>query len=331
MPKMISPFAPSSSQPGIGRIVVNTSPIGASNLHALTYTYPLKLISPSPKAGAKCILVFLLTYGGGLVAGDTVSLSIDIAPSSRLSLVTQGSTKVFKALDRTIASGQTLTVNIQTGGALVYLPDPVQPFDESVYSQRQVFKLDRVNSSLCVLDWVSEGRTARGEKWGLWSWKGRNELWGFANGGEAHTSQQDVLLLRDNVLLEPDGDDASHKTLIAKMDDLGVFGTLILRGPVFASLSKFFLEELSQLPRIGARNWSTEAPQMSADETRRTARLEQEKNDRLLWTAAAIRGSVVVKFGAREVEGARKWLSYMLRDEGSIVREFGEESLLCLK
>ncbi|KAI9845508.1 MAG: hypothetical protein M1837_004847 [Sclerophora amabilis] len=329
---MSSPFAPSVSVPGMGRIAINISPLKIPNLAALIYTYPLKLISPSPTGTARSILVFLLTYGGGLVAGDRIFLSIDIAASSRLSLVTQGSTKVFKAPDRTVVSRQILDVTIQGDGALVYLPDPVQPFDESVYAQKQVFKVDAAQGSLCVLDWVSEGRTARGEKWGLWSWRGSNEVWTLPSAaGDGIVGNRSLLLLRDNVLLEADSGGVVKESLATRMDGLGVFGTLILRGPIFAHLSKFFLEEFSRLPRIGARNWSTEAPQMSVEETKRASRHQKEKEARVLWTAAAARGSVLVKFGADEVEGVRKWLGEMIREEGTVEREFGEGSLLCLR
>jgi urease accessory protein len=316
------PFAPDNIEPGSGIIAVDSLPPFHSNLRTLSYGYPLKLIAPRPNPTAKAILVFLLTYGGGLVAGDSISLTVSVTSSGRVSLVTQGSTKVFKSPSSDIVTRQTLEVRIEAGSALVYLPDPVQPFAESVYEQKQVFRVAK-GGNLCFLDWVSEGRTARGERWDLTSWKGRNEVY-------AVVDEKEVLLLRDNLLLA--GADGSGIGLARRMDGLGVFGTLVLTGPLFSSLGKFFLEEFSALPRIGGRNWgedATPAP-LSEREAWRAKRVEDETESGLLWTAAAVRGLVVVKFGAREVEGGKQWLRSILMQEGTVEREFGEGALLCL-
>ncbi|KAI9762086.1 MAG: hypothetical protein M1835_008076 [Candelina submexicana] len=325
-----SPFAPSTSLPGNGTIIISLLPPSTPTLSTLNYTYPLKLISSSPtflSAGLTCLQVFLLTYGGGLVAGDSISLSINLAPLTRLSLVTQGSTKIFKTPSRDVVSRQSLDVTVGTGAGLCYLPDPTQPFAESCFEQRQTFKVER-GASLCALDWVSEGRRARGEKWAFWRWTGRNEVWVLRDEGAK-------LLLRDNVILDEDegGGERFIEGIEGRMDGLGVFGTLILRGPLFESLGRYFLDEFANLPRIGARDWgeSSVKRQLSTEETNRAARHLQEKDEGLLWTAAAVRGLVLVKFGAKEVEGARKWLRTMLKDEGRIQKNFGESALLCLR
>lgn len=333
----MSPFPPPFSQAGHGAVITSVFPPSIPVLSRLAYTYPLKLISPSPTAQVKSIVVFLLTYGGGLVSGDATRLSVTVGAASRLALVTQGSTKIFKAINRETWTSQNLDVVIESDGALVYLPDPVQPFGESVYEQRQVFRLDPEKGSLCVLDWVSEGRTARGERWGLWTWKGRNEVWSSSSTrsgeGAGESGQHGKLLLRDNVILVGDDLSETMRSLAARMDGLGVFGTLILRGALFEKLARFFVGEFSLLPRLGAKDWSQSAHegQLSAVEEWREARRKREKSDGLLWTAAAVRECTVVKFGAREVEGARTWLGDMIRREGTVEAEFGEESLLCLK
>src|SRR5579862_5275429 len=146
---MTSPFTPSASAPGRGHISVCLLPPSASHLTTLSYTYPLKLISPSHPS-QKAVLVFLLTYGGGLVSGDAVTLSADVLANSRLALVTQGSTKIFKARSPDVVSSQTLNVRVEAGAALCLLPDPVQPFAGSVYEQRQVFRVDTATASLLV-------------------------------------------------------------------------------------------------------------------------------------------------------------------------------------
>jgi len=332
-----SPFGPSTSKAGQGTIQVSILPPATPTIATLSYTYPLKLIAPSPtilpETGQTVLLIFLLTYGGGFVAGDAIDLSITLVPHTRLALVTQGSTKIFKTLNRSIVSRQTLDVRIGNGAGLCYLPDPTQPFAESCYEQKQVFTVAE-KGSLCVLDWVSEGRSARGERWDFWRWQGKNEVRTslLERDGDKDVLAKPRLLLRDNVILDSGRVDL-REGLLRRMDGLGVFGTLILRGPLFEGLAKYFMDEFVKLPRIGGRNWSssTEAPKLSVEDEKRAARQKEEVENGLIWTAASVRGSVVVKFGAREVEGARRWLGNVLREEGSVQREFGDGALLCLR
>jgi urease accessory protein len=273
--------------------------------------------------------VFLLTYGGGLVAGDSIHLSIKLDPDTRLVLLTQGSTKIFKSPERSVISRQFLSVNMADGAALCYIPDPVQPFERSCFEQMQVYNLNSADgASLCVCDWVCQGRTARGEHWDIYKYTSKNEIWlnSPKEGGKKR------LLLRDNALLEDNNSSTDPTSFAHRIDNLGVFGTLILRGPVFANLSQYFMAEFTKLPRIGDRNWDGVVEEDVDDEdSRRKMRQRQEVKDELLWTAASIRGFVLVKFGAREVEGVKTWLATMLRGEGSVVRECGEGALLCLK
>lgn len=58
-----------------------------SVLSKLSSAYPLKLLSPSNQDATA--IVYLLTYGGGLVGGDEVNLRVDIGPGARLILLSQ--------------------------------------------------------------------------------------------------------------------------------------------------------------------------------------------------------------------------------------------------
>ena len=331
-----SPFAPTTSSPGSGRVLVASLPPGKQVLSTFTYQYPLKLIAPDPHVSPETAkhpvtVVFLLTYGGGLVGGDKISLDIVLTDYTRLVLLTQGSTKIFKSASRSVSSGQLLNVTVGRQASLCYLPDPTQPFGESVYEQRQTFYVDPgAGSSLCVLDWVSEGRRARCESWTLWSWKARNEF--RQAGGDGNG--RDQLLLRDSVMLDDNSVGLARVSgLTAKTDGMGIFGTLILHGPTFKDLGDFFIEEFLNMPRIGAKDWSSEKLQptdLLLHEFRQARQL-LEKADSLLWTAARVRSFVVVKFGARETDGARTWLRTMIKHEGSVERQFGHQALLCLR
>ncbi|KAK4150254.1 UreD urease accessory protein-domain-containing protein [Chaetomidium leptoderma] len=330
---MNSPFPKSSSADGEGRIVVRLLPQGVSGIETFIYQYPLKLVTPvSPSEANKSVLVFLLSYGGGLVGGDKVNLSIDVKPGSRLSLATQGHTKIFKSTSPEIVTRQTMRVNIAAGAAVCLLPDPVQPFKNSVYEQIQIFRLAR-NSSLCLLDWVTQGRTALGENWSFVKWVGRNEVWTVADDQVA----RDRLLVRDSVILDSNRAHPELPMLRESMHGVGVTGTLVLRGPLMKSLGEFFLAEFATLPRLGARNWKSDNVEEETDallsprEKWQAGRRRMEKESKLLWSAANVRGCVVVKFGAPVVEAARLWIGSMLAQEGSISQHFGEQALLCVR
>lgn len=312
--------------------MVKLLPNGTSGIETITYQYPLKLITPSKAPDKEGILVFLLSYGGGLIGGDSVQLSIDVQPDARLSIVTQGHTKIFNSPSRDVVTSQTLGVKIADGAALCLLPDPVQPFEDSVYEQTQVFKL-AMTGSLCLLDWVTQGRTARGENWSLTRWVGRNEVWV----PDSTRPDGERLLVRDTVILDAERPQSEMPGLRESMSRMGIFGTLLLRGPLVKALGQFFLDEFAALPRLGARDFRSdearlaEMAELSPLEKWRAGRIRAERAKGLLWSAANVRGCVVVKFGASDVEAGREWIGAMLAQQGSIAETFGNQALMCVR
>jgi hypothetical protein len=105
------------------------------------------------------------------------------------------------------------------------------------------------------------------------------------------------------------------------------------------SVGEFFLAEFAVLPRLGARDWRSDEAKEAAGpdahlpprEKWRAERLQREKESKVLWSAASVRGCVVVKFGAPTVEAGRLWVGSMLSEEGSIAKHFGEQALMCLR
>ena len=69
----------------------------------LAYTYPLKLLSPRMQQGGVGI-VYMMTYGGGLVGGDHISLSVNIERDVRLVLLSQ--VRLSKGLITLFAPGR---------------------------------------------------------------------------------------------------------------------------------------------------------------------------------------------------------------------------------
>ncbi|KAK0735525.1 UreD urease accessory protein-domain-containing protein [Apiosordaria backusii] len=335
---MNSPFPTSSSVAGEGHLRAKLLPHGNSGLESFKYQYPLKLISPSRPSETQSVLVFLLSYGGGLVGGDHVKLKVDVQPKAKLTMVTQGHTKVFTSTAPDTVTRQDMNVHIACEGGLCLLPDPVQPFAGSVYEQTQIFHLEE-DASLCLLDWVTRGRTARGEDWSFDCWVGRNEIWTVPTAKEdTEADSRERLLVRDAVILESNRPHPELAILRDSMQGMGVVGTLLLRGPLMKLLGDFFLAEFAALPRMGARDFRSDAAKQAAEDAHlsprekwRTERLAMEKESKLLWSAANVRGCVVVKFGAPEVEAGRLWIGSMLKEEGSISHHFGDHALICVR
>jgi len=71
---------------GEGRITISAHGERAI-FSELSSMYPLKLLSPSCQG--KTAVVYLLTYGGGLVGGDEIDLVVDIQLGARLMLLSQ--------------------------------------------------------------------------------------------------------------------------------------------------------------------------------------------------------------------------------------------------
>jgi urease accessory protein len=78
--------SPVTSTAGHGHIAVSLH-AGKAVLSALSSTYPLKLLSPY--IHDQTALVYLMTYGGGLVGGDEIAVDVKVQAGARLLLLSQ--------------------------------------------------------------------------------------------------------------------------------------------------------------------------------------------------------------------------------------------------
>ena len=76
----------SETPTGHGHIAVSLH-AGKAVLSTLSSKYPLKLLSPY--IHDKTALVYLMTYGGGLVGGDEIDVDVKVQPGARLLLLSQ--------------------------------------------------------------------------------------------------------------------------------------------------------------------------------------------------------------------------------------------------
>lgn len=264
---------PPASQPGSGKLYLSSSTGSSAQFTHLSGTYPLKLLAPTPLPSQPPSLrvCYMLAYGGGLVAGDTISLQVRIGADSRLILLTQGSTKVFKnrmgirplahgsAENGSSGSGdvvtkQRLLVNLAPGSLLLLLPDPIQPFKSSSYIQSQRFVLPPISddiapASILVLDWFTSGRNAGQkfqEEWEFVLYSSTNEvIYSSTNPAQKldpesseqndktyHVNPTTMPIMREKTTLHaPDA-----TSLRTRMRPYQIYATLLIHGPLLAPL-----------------------------------------------------------------------------------------------
>jgi urease accessory protein len=132
-----------------------------SRLVASRSVQPLKIINPAAPAGLACHAV-LASYGGGLVAGDSIRLRVRCEQDSRLLLSTQANTRIFKSIDGQHAE-QLTEGHVAENALAVVLPDPLVPQAASRYRQVQRWELAS-SATLLLADWWHAGRTDLGER-----------------------------------------------------------------------------------------------------------------------------------------------------------------------
>ena len=189
---------------------------------------PLKLLTPRSRGPS--VWAYLSSFGGGLVNGDQTSLGVRLGPNARAFLSTQASTKVFRS-----RFGQPATFNLRAtigpGGLLAAVPDPVQCFAGSVYEQRQEFYLEG-NAALVLVDWVSAGRVARGERWAFTRFRSRT----------------DIFLDRERILLESLLLDPEQGDLLSGMGRFDCLALVVIIGAQLAGYTEETLTSVAAEP-----------------------------------------------------------------------------------
>ena len=161
---------------GFARLVATASR-GTTHLTTISHRAPGRLLpmrSPlAEQAGAG--LCVLGSFGGGLLGGDSVDVSVHATAGTTLTIGTQASTKVYRMKPDKQPSRHSMRGCVDEGALLVYAPDPLVPFAHSAYVGTQRFEL-QPGASLVAVDWLSSGRASCGERWAFESYESRTEL-----------------------------------------------------------------------------------------------------------------------------------------------------------
>jgi urease accessory protein len=191
---------------------------------------PAKLIE-TRKRGSAC-WVYTATLGGGFVGGDHISVRADVTTGARALLTTQASTKVYRSLR---PSRQSLTARVDAGALLAVVPDPIVCFADAHFTQTQRYDL-HPDASLVVVDWMTSGRHAAGERWVFSRYESRFDI---RRGAER--------IFFDALVLEP-----SLDSIGTRMGRFDVLLTAIMTGPLVAGASADIVNRVSHSP-IAAR------------------------------------------------------------------------------
>jgi urease accessory protein len=217
--------------PGTGQVEI-AAVDGCSAVVSCLASSPLQLLAPRPRGRAAWVVV--ASHGGGLVPGDAIALDVALGPGATACLGTQAETKVYR---QTAAGGAShrLAAAVGAGGLLAVLPDPVSPFGGSRYEQQQRFELAE-GASLVVLDAVTAGRSARGERWAFAGYRARNEV-----------RAAGALLLADAIRLEA----GCGPPVARRLAGAQLLATVILVGPRVAAAAWEMLERIASAPASG--------------------------------------------------------------------------------
>jgi urease accessory protein len=186
----------------------------------------LKILSP--RRGGLAVWAYLATYGGGLVGGDVIRVTLDVYPHARAVVTTQSATKVYRSL---LPATQSVAGRVGEQALLVVAPDPTMCFAGSEFCQTQRYHVS-TGGSLVVLDWMTCGRQAMGERWSFDGYSSRLELW-----------RGDRRLLYDATLLR-----AEDGPIARRMGRFNVWGTLVMVGPLIREAAAEMLTRTRQLP-----------------------------------------------------------------------------------
>ncbi|KAL2474699.1 Urease accessory protein D [Abeliophyllum distichum] len=215
-----------------GKVVVERVG-GKSTVTRCFSKYPLKIIVPNKVGPSQtdAVWIYTITYGGGIVSGDSISCYISVGDSCTAVLTTQSSTKVYKSVGSK-CSEQILEATVGQNALLVIIPDPVTCFSTAKYSQMQIFRVFP-ESSLLIVDWITSGRHERGEKWDFSLYKSINHI--FLEGNEP--------LFLDTILLEQE----SQGSIAERLQDYQVIAMIVLWGPKLKFIQNQIQEDVKKM------------------------------------------------------------------------------------
>jgi urease accessory protein len=134
--------------------------------------YKVQRAFPCPDGTSQ---VVLLHTAGGMVSGDRLNITAQLAPEAQALLTTAAAGKVYRSLeDKT--TFQTATIELAENARLEWLPQETILFDQARFHQSLRINLG-AGAQVLLWDITRLGRTAHGEKFLRGEWRSRTEVW----------------------------------------------------------------------------------------------------------------------------------------------------------
>lgn len=105
---------------------------------------------------------FMLSLGGGFVAGDQYENKITLEDEAKVILTTQSPNKIFRSPNQ-IPALQRTEINLGRGSQLEYIADSLIAYEDAYYVQETVIHMAE-DASLIYIDGITPGWAPTGEK-----------------------------------------------------------------------------------------------------------------------------------------------------------------------
>jgi urease accessory protein len=125
------------------------------------YHVPLQVLRPVYLDDTGTAYVYLLNPGGGVLGGDTYTMTITLQDDAHAYLTTPSATKLYAAPQG--AARQEVTFTLGAGAVLTYMPEQMIPFANAAFHQQMTVHLGP-EAWFFLGDIVAPGRLARGER-----------------------------------------------------------------------------------------------------------------------------------------------------------------------
>lgn len=163
---------------------------GKTILEQLSFTAPYKIMIPFEKENGG-IQIMPLCASAGIMAGDSQHFTYHVKEGANLEVLSQSFEKIHKMEEG--SATRTIEIRVDKNATLFYYPQPVIPFAKSAFDSNITIHLENETSQLFLLEIISCGRAAHGEKFRYQRFSSKVLLY-----------RGKQLIYRDNTRYEPD-------------------------------------------------------------------------------------------------------------------------------
>ena len=135
---------------------------GVTALGAQSFRAPYHVSKPYWDADTRTLLVQVVNPTAGILSGDRLESSVEVAAGAALLLTTPSASRVFRMRSGEAVSTQRF--QIEAGGWLEVMPEPIFPHRGSVFRQRTELVVAPGGAAFYA-DLLLPGRVAHGEAW----------------------------------------------------------------------------------------------------------------------------------------------------------------------